>query len=750
MTRITLFSLLKDYCVSIPSLQRNYVHGRDDEHAREVREHFVKSLLDCINNDVEMNLDIVYGVIEKANNGVRTFVPIDGQQRLTTLWLSTVYAAIQVKDARGGREILSMLTRFSFESRPLASTFCHWLTNGLNPFNDFRSELNLAYNCWGEDPTVRAMITTLRLIHSKFCNVPDALLSVVEWHTHFEFSEVKGDAADLYVKINARGKQLTQWENFKGTFAGCLKGERVKKEFSEKIENLSDKFYDVFRKVPDKAFFALFARLSDYVLRTSASKDKPFNEELHKNLSALTNSAFDVNQTYVPIEEFGLDDGVAETIVLPVLHIIHWALENSKVPFAYWDVTKSIADVVFFPQNANERDFSLFLYAYFSRYRYDNGNALKANNYQSLRLVANILENVARQQKDKTSSKHFNRIEILQQFLQKSAGLYASNVEFGKNAPIQCAEEKVKAVLYETQDTPDIANLIPVFQACEKVLHGRVRIAILNLSNKNSEECIPDIKNNLECLSQRLAKVQMLCKEWTTGNEDQRAELFFDKIVPAFDWDIPNDVRLGFKDDKVGRGLRGIICTENDACLQRTLIDGEVSKGVEGTDYDIDGGRDWRDILCKKDLRQIFSVDGIKVKWHYASGRYYLYTGENQVRRAYPISDYRIDVLFDDEFEKVLRQISQISAEAQRKDLIRINDGSTVSFRMKKNGLTCYFGRNDITVRAYGEKGTQLGKDASWSYKDFHGIISSFLLGISEMKFDSFVANGKNALPLSK
>lgn len=741
MKTMTLFGLLDDYSILIPHLQRNYVHGRDDAHAKEVREHFMKSLDECCINGTEMNLDVIYGIRDKERN---VLIPIDGQQRLMTLWLSAVYATSTSKDNASRLDLLSKLSRFSYESRPLAATFCRWLTSGAEVNYDIA--LLQAEDCWGEDPTVHSMITTLRLIHDTFKNRTDVLLEALHGDKiHFEFSEVHGKDSDLYVKINARGKQLTQWENFKGAFASQLTDKNVRKAFEREIEKYSDKYFDVREETPDQAFFALFARLADYVLRTSMTADQPFKDEQHNNLSVLAESKVAVNQTYVPIEEFGLDDGVAEKIALPVLRIIHWSLENDA-PFTYWDETKKIVDAVFFPQNANEKDFSLFLYEYFSKY--DDGEALKSNDFRALRLVANILENVARQPRDITSTKQFNRIEILRQFLQESAGLYASNVALHRNAPLQCVEEKVKAALYETIDSPDIVKLIPMLHACEKTLHGRVRIAILNLSNKDSEESIPDIKNNLECLRQRLTKVQMLCKEWTTGNDDQRAELFFDKIVPAFDWDIPNDVRLVFKDDKADHGLRGIICTENDACLQRTLIDGEVSKGVEGADYDIDGVRDWRDILCKKDLRQIFSVDGIKIKWHYASGRYYLYTGENQVRWAYPISDYRIDVLFDDEFEKVLRQISLNSSEEERKELIRLNDGSTVSFCMK-NGLICYFGRNDITVRAYGEKGSHL-QNVSWSYKEFHGTISSFLLGISEMTFDDFVANGKNALRFSK
>lgn len=173
MKTMTLFGLLDQYSVLIPHLQRNYVHGRDDAHAKEVREHFVTSLDECING-TEMNLDIIYGIRDKERN---VLIPIDGQQRLTTLWLSAVYAASTSKDNASRLDILSKLTRFSYESRPLSATFCRWLTSGADV--NYDTALLQAEECWGEDPTVHSMITTFRLIHDNFKSKSDVLLNWV-------------------------------------------------------------------------------------------------------------------------------------------------------------------------------------------------------------------------------------------------------------------------------------------------------------------------------------------------------------------------------------------------------------------------------------------------------------------------------------------------------------------------------------------------------------------------------------------
>ena len=644
--KITLMKLLDDYSILIPALQRNYVHGRDDVHAKEVREHFVESLKKCCCNHEEMNLDVVYGVLD--HNGV--LVPIDGQQRLTTLWLSAVYAAVKLEKCDERRAMLAKLSRFSYEARPLASTFCRWLTSGA-VITDFNASLAQAEDCWGEDPTVQAMITTLRLIDSDLTDKAKKLLpvrellAVIKDRIYFNFSEVHGNDSDLYVKINARGKLLTQWENFKGAFASKLTNEN-RNYFEQEIEKCSDKYFNVLEATPDQAFFALFARLADYVLRTSMSANKPFKEEKHNNLSVLAESKVDVNQTYVPIEEFGLDDGVAAKIRLPVLRMIHWALENDA-PFTYWDGTKKIADAVFFPQNANERDFSLFLYEYFSIY--DEGKALEVNNYRALRLVANVLENVARQQKEKTSSDHFNRIKILRQFLQKSAGLYASNVELDKNTYMQCVEEKVKAELYEKY--PECVALV---QNCEKLMRGRTRIALLDAKDKQWKIDIEDGQSLLaQNFKNRLERIQVKLEAWNI--KDARRKLLVE-LIQHMPWDIAwNSVVPVNLEDPTYR----IILSNDEFApwLQSSLVDQSVEPNV-WFDPQREYGRgtyavDWRESLCKfirGDVRfenenVADKNDSRRVRRH--DSTYYLYTKTNNPR-SFPIGDWRIGYYLDD------------------------------------------------------------------------------------------------------
>ncbi len=646
MKTMTLFGLLDQYSVLIPHLQRNYVHGRDDAHAKEVREHFVTSLDECINGN-EMNLDVIYGIRDKERN---VLIPIDGQQRLTTLWLSAVYAATTSNDNASRQDLLSKLSRFSYESRPLAVTFCRWLTSGADVSYD--TALLQAEDCWGEDPTVHSMLTTLRLIHDNFKSKADSLLNVLcENKIHFEFSEVHGKDSDLYVKINARGKQLTQWENFKGVFASKINDDS-RKLFNEKIEKLSDLFYDKFeqksdewKKLPDQAFFALIGRLADYVLRTSELKDKPFVEGQHKNLSNLANSKVNANQPYVPVDEFYLGD-IANRLVLPFLRMVNWVLDNEKAPFKYWDGSKGIPEALFYPENADERDFSLFLYEYFSKYQ--TGECLNANGYRALRLVANILENEARQPKDESASNQFNRIRTLKLFL-NSGCLYGSTVKLSGNPhSMQWVEEKVKAELYVNHP-----ESIGVMQNCERLMHGRIRIALL--ASEGGKWI-----NDTECGASLLAQKFKDRLEWIKGkleawdrNDDRKGLLV--ELVQYMPWDIAwNSVVPVNLEDSTYR-----IIVSNDEFapwLQRSLLD--QSEKAQEFDPNNEYGRetyavDWRESLCKFIRGDIVfenekvedKNDYRRVRWHDSS--YYLFTKTNNPK-SFPIGDWRISYYLDD------------------------------------------------------------------------------------------------------
>ena len=68
--------------IVIPIIQRDYAQGRPGEDIRRVRSRFLDALYEAVTSK-PIILDFIYGDINKK--GIMT--PLDGQQRLTTLFL---------------------------------------------------------------------------------------------------------------------------------------------------------------------------------------------------------------------------------------------------------------------------------------------------------------------------------------------------------------------------------------------------------------------------------------------------------------------------------------------------------------------------------------------------------------------------------------------------------------------------------------------------------------------------------------
>lgn len=705
MKTMTLFKLLNTYSILIPSLQRNYVHGRNDSHAKEVREHFVRSLSECCEgSEKKMNLDIVYGVVDKENN----ITPIDGQQRLTSLWLSAVYAVnkAQNEGINNRLELLSKLSRFSYKARPLASTFCRWLTSGSNIFqgSDFNAILTQASNSWGSDPTVNAMITTLSLIHEKFENQTRELFKVViKEQVQFDFSEVEGDATDLYVKINARGKLLTQWENFKGAFSKQL-NDTNRKEFDEKIEILSNHYFEKFEKLPDEAFFSLFGRVTHYHRKQTKKENSPSTQS---NLEVFANG----NDLYVPIEEFNLKE-TANKIVIQILRMLKWILnENQKsAVLHYWEEEpRKIADILLHPKNGNERDFALFLFEYFSEHKTNADIKLHENNFRPLRLVANILENVER-----NNEKPFNRIELLKDFL-KAPNLYDSEINDSNDRPEQFYEEIVKGTLYKQGDAQNDEGLISLLTKCEKYMHGRVRIAILTTDSCEKWNHTIDL-NVIDLIRKRLEALQVRLEMWSKNTEEERIN-HLKEVIACEPWNIKDQIELSLEDNS----LRNILSTRDDVYLQKTYLDGEENQKNMRELWQ----RDWRENAFKLDNWQYRFI-----KWHGATGPYYLYErGYQRIPNAIPVSDWRFDLR---------EKITTINNDNwERIDSICMNDGGTRSFAYNGLKIRVYLYPTGIQVKRFSkdgheEKSTWEEINENWKPEDnFIAIVEKLVSGLT-------------------
>lgn len=95
----SLFELLKENEVSIPKIQRDYAQGRNTKNIQYIREMFLSNLFEALSDDADdkkLKLDFIYGYEDQdqfQDKQITIFKPLDGQQRLTTLFLLHWYAA---------------------------------------------------------------------------------------------------------------------------------------------------------------------------------------------------------------------------------------------------------------------------------------------------------------------------------------------------------------------------------------------------------------------------------------------------------------------------------------------------------------------------------------------------------------------------------------------------------------------------------------------------------------------------------
>lgn len=206
--------------ITIPIIQRDYAQGRRDPEIERVRNRFLDALYAGLSKPI--TLDFIYGDIDK--DGVMT--PLDGQQRLTTLFLLHWYAA---KKANVSKEESPFLHCFGYETRYSARDFCCRLADFTPSFTTVLSEeiIDQAWFPldWQKDPTISSMLVMLDAIDDKFKSVEDLWEKLKNRAITFYFLPIKdmGLTDELYIKMNSRGKPLTRFEQFKAEFERSIR-----------------------------------------------------------------------------------------------------------------------------------------------------------------------------------------------------------------------------------------------------------------------------------------------------------------------------------------------------------------------------------------------------------------------------------------------------------------------------------------------------------------------------------------------
>ncbi len=259
----TLFELLEAYKVEVPIVQRDYAQGRQDDHTKMVRRNLLEDMKSAIERKTPpLDLNFVYGKVESdkfisIDNGIGLktgcessekgnckFIPIDGKQRLTTLFLLHLYA-FHDDDSK-----TKLFRKFTYETRTSSRDFIEKLsenraavfTSALSPSKEI-SDSEWFISGWKYDPTIQSMHTMLDDIKTVFKDVDNLAQCLSDEGFKpiiFKFLEMKdlGMEDSLYIKLNARGKPLTPFENFKARLIGRLQSLNL--DFTDEFERYFD------------------------------------------------------------------------------------------------------------------------------------------------------------------------------------------------------------------------------------------------------------------------------------------------------------------------------------------------------------------------------------------------------------------------------------------------------------------------------------------------------------------------------
>lgn len=247
--------LFKNYIVEVPLLQRDYAYGRESE--KEKRIEFLKCLKRYLQSEKSDNeLDFIYGTVNEIAGDVenKKLILLDGQQRLTTLFLLHWYLALVAKSANCYDDFRKMMlnnghSRFTYTMRDSTKDFCDCLVSlelkqkdnngkeniidqkdsfidcakGNKKLSDYIKNQKWFFTHWKSDVSIMNML-----------NMTDAIKDIFPPNESSQFYEKlnkSGSASsitfnimpfkefgltdELYIKMNSRGRALTRFENLK-------------------------------------------------------------------------------------------------------------------------------------------------------------------------------------------------------------------------------------------------------------------------------------------------------------------------------------------------------------------------------------------------------------------------------------------------------------------------------------------------------------------------------------------------------
>ncbi len=245
--------ILEEYLIYVPSFQRNYIQGSDE--FKDKRDRLLDDIFESLKSRKVIDLGFVYGRSEESYKG-RLFYPYDGQQRLTTLYF--LYLMLYFRNIRNGEKesIKGLKGKLSYQTRQstdrFINSFIDWICDSMeyeydsfwNPNNKSSAFIKIQdwffdYD-WEYDVSIKnilSLIDTLKIRILKLekeiaINEIINLIDDKEDDNPFKFIFIHIDDFiqndELYIKINARGKALSHFENLKSDINNFWRNEDYK------------------------------------------------------------------------------------------------------------------------------------------------------------------------------------------------------------------------------------------------------------------------------------------------------------------------------------------------------------------------------------------------------------------------------------------------------------------------------------------------------------------------------------------
>ncbi len=300
----SFWQLISSYKIVIPIIQRDYAQGRQTPKVTEIRNRFISSLKNTlVEKEATLELDFIYGYVKSYDivdeKPILYFTPLDGQQRLTTLFLLHWYLAVK----EGCLEDYSNLfSQFTYETRHSSNVFIQKLIE----FNPDIDAINISslitdqpwfFTSWHNDPTISSMLSVIDSLEKSFSETNFSFKDLITENSKIVFHllpmEKLGLPDDLYIKMNSRGKELTEFEYFKSQFGEIIPQNYISKFKFDIDQKWSDLFWDLYKnsfelnlaKLSDNAFLRFYSYISDILLiKNNILKDDLSNKLLYDNL----------------------------------------------------------------------------------------------------------------------------------------------------------------------------------------------------------------------------------------------------------------------------------------------------------------------------------------------------------------------------------------------------------------------------------------------------------------------------------